>query len=81
MDDRCCVCQTFRYFDINFEGEQTADGAYVCPSCVRSLDGKRAATHAELMRFLKDPDEIHRLEARVKDLETIVATTFRDMAA
>lgn len=80
LDDRCCYCWVFRYFDVNAEGEHSIDGGYVCGSCVKRLDGKRSATDTELHRFLMDPDEIYRLERRVKDLEHIVAT-FAERAA
>lgn len=80
LNERCCYCLTFHYFDVSGNGEESADGEYVCGKCVDRLDGKRVAKHHELMRFLKDPDEIYRLERRVRDLETIVAT-FAEKAA
>lgn len=79
-DERCCQCSVFRYFDVNDEGERTADDAYICPQCVSRLDGKPAVPHHELMRFLKDPGVITRLELRVRDLESIVAS-FAERAA
>lgn len=80
LDERCSYCRVFRYFDVNETGEHSVDGAYICGQCVGRLDGKRQASDKELYRFLNDPDEIHRLEQRVRDLEMIVAT-FAERAA
>lgn len=80
LEDRCCYCRAFSYFDMGGKSERTVDESYVCSTCVQRLDHKRCVTQQELMRFLNDPDEISRLEARVKDLEHIVAS-FAEMAA
>lgn len=79
--ERCCQCFVFRYFDVNDEGGRTADDAYICPGCVARLDGKPSVPHRDLVRFLKDPDVVNRLEQRVRDLESIVAAFAQRAAA
>lgn len=75
----CSRCKVVRYLDCG-QYEETADGAYLCSSCAALMDGKRRPNQKELDRFFDDPDEIYRLEQRVKDLEVIVAT-FAEKAA
>lgn len=79
LTERCAGCQTFRYFDCE-EGEDGEAGAgYLCAGCVRRRDGKRRPTDQELKRFLDDPDEIYRLEQRVKDLQVVIASFAESM--
>lgn len=78
LTERCVRCNVLRYFDLS-AGERTEEG-YLCTGCVRQRDGKRRPTQQELQRFLDDPDEMHRLEQRIKDLEVIVVAAIAAQA-
>ena len=67
------------YLDLQ-EGARTLDRGYLCSGCIRLLWGPRYPTERECIRFIADPDEIYRLERRVKDLEAIVIA-FAEKAA